>query len=184
MFGKKNETSPVAVIEPEPTVAQPEPAPVPAPAIARVVVLRPLHEGRDYVPEEQFDIATDRAQTLQRLGLVRILDPNAPEDTRPKITRAREAANKAGEEATARTRERGEIEKELERAEAKVGALQTALNAAEGLEVVRQVQDTLAEAQHSLQAQRVLYANVAQRAQQAGAQRWPQGAGQKRELFK
>jgi len=169
MFGKKNETSPVAVIESESPVAQPEPVPAPAPATVRVVVLRPLHEGgRNYSVEQEFSTTPPRAQELARLGLVTIIDPNVPRvPPPPKIRAAREQAHQADAEASARFKEQGEVQEEVKRAEAKVAALRGALSVAEGLDDVRRSQDALAEAERDLEAKRQLLANVAQRARES-----------------
>jgi hypothetical protein len=165
MFGKKNETSPVAVIEPEPAVVQIEPAPVPASVTVRVV--RPLFEqGANYKPDDEFSATTARAAQLEKLGLVAIVDPNAPPPG-PKLQVAREEFHKAGEESAGRTRERTAIEREVHAAEETVNGLQVVLKAADGLEAVRTAQDALTAAGHDLETKRALLLSVAQRAQAA-----------------
>lgn len=168
MFGKKTYISPVAMIESEPTVTQPESTPVPAPATVRVSVLKPLQEaGHDYAPEEEFETTAPRAQHLAELGLVAVIDPDAPREVRPKLQVARRALAEAEQEFTARSREQAQVEQEVQRAGGRVDALRLALNAAEGLEDVRAAQDALAEARGDLEAKRQFLENVARRARES-----------------
>lgn len=134
----------------------------------RVTALKPLSEaGKNYAIDDEFSVPAERAARLHELGLIRIVDPNAPPPG-PKLQAAREAAGKLSDEATARSREWAAIQEEVKGAEAKVSALRLALSAAAGLEDVRRAQDALAEAERDAAAKGQLLANVAQRARESG----------------
>ncbi len=142
--------------------APPPVSPV-AQTIARVCVVKSIQEeGRTYRPDDQFDTSPERAQTLQGLGLVRVLDPHAPPPG-PKLQAARQRWTEVEHDLSVRRRELVAIGADVHQAEERVVALRAGLNATDGLAAARAAQDMLAEGERNLEAKRQLQENQRRR---------------------
>jgi chromosome segregation ATPase len=132
-----------------------------------VVAIKPLFEaGKNYAIDGEFDVPPEHAVRLQELGLVRILDPNAPRLA--KLQAARQRWTEAEHSLSARRKELAAIEDDVRHAEERVAALRVGLNATDGLASARAAQDALAEGERDLEAKRQLQKNQQRRVLEAG----------------
>jgi chromosome segregation ATPase len=135
----------------------PDTATVPSTTTAvRVATLRPLVEaGRKYMIGDEFTVPAEHAAYLAELGLIQVLDPNAPPPG-PKLPAARQRWVEAEQNLSARRKELGAIEAEVREAEGKIGGLEAAANAANTVETIQVARDSLFAAQRTLESLRQL----------------------------